>query len=248
MARVRNLNQHGFDHGQVQASRHPIVQKTRVLQSAIITVNVFFVERPADALGHTTLHLAFNIARMNGRTDILNRRIAKNIDLAGLLINRDIHHMGGKGRTNATRVDRRPSHDWPTRTRQFAREFFEGHGLVAVSRTGEYAILKRDFISFDFPRLRSTLFQLTEHILSRFVYRSPGGKGHPTATGHIGMTNGLGIRHNGVNFFCGQTQDLSRNHGARRPRATNIDRTGYDIGRAITINRHTAVPTSWTAV
>lgn len=40
----------GIDKRQVRADGNPIIEKARILQPAIVPVNVFFIECPADAL------------------------------------------------------------------------------------------------------------------------------------------------------------------------------------------------------
>ena len=69
-----------------------------------------------------------------------------------------------------------------------------------------------------------------------FIHGRPGSKGDPAAAGHIRMPNGFGIGHDRMDFFCLEAEHLRRNHGAGRPRATNIGRTGHHIGGAVSIN------------
>ena len=73
---VRHLDQDRVDHRQVGANRHAVVEEAWVLQAAVLVVDVFLIERPADALRHTALHLALNIRGMYGPAHILDRRVA----------------------------------------------------------------------------------------------------------------------------------------------------------------------------
>src|SRR5262245_43365648 len=84
VARVRHLDDHGVDHGQIGGDRHAIVEEAWVLQLAVAAVDVLLVERPADALRHAALELAFDVARVDGTTSVLDRRVAHHRHLASL--------------------------------------------------------------------------------------------------------------------------------------------------------------------
>ena len=62
MIRVGYLNQDRLDHGDVGRHGHAVVEEACVLQFAIFTIDVLFIERPADTLHNTALYLTFNIA------------------------------------------------------------------------------------------------------------------------------------------------------------------------------------------
>ena len=61
---VGNLEDHRVDEGQVGADRDAIIEEARILQTAILAVNILLVERPADALRGTALILALDIGRI----------------------------------------------------------------------------------------------------------------------------------------------------------------------------------------
>src|SRR5207302_5322607 len=82
-----------------------VVEKARIFEASVLVVDIFLVERPADALGNPALHLALDIARMDRPTDILDRGVAQDLDVAGLAIDLDIADMGGETRPLALRVD-----------------------------------------------------------------------------------------------------------------------------------------------
>ena len=63
--RVGDLEDLRVDERQVGADRNPVVQEPRVLQQPVVTVDVFLVQRPANALRGTTLELPFDIVRVN---------------------------------------------------------------------------------------------------------------------------------------------------------------------------------------
>ena len=73
---IRHLDQDRVDHRQVGANRYAVVEEAWVLQAAVLVVDVFLIERPADALRHTALHLALNIRGMYRPAHILDRRVA----------------------------------------------------------------------------------------------------------------------------------------------------------------------------
>src|SRR5258708_18710494 len=114
MPRVRDLDQDRVDHRHVGADRHAIVEEARVLQMAIPIVDVFLAERPADALRHTALHLALDIGGMYRPADVLYRRVAQNLDVAGLRVDLDIANMRREARPLALRVDLHLGADRPS--------------------------------------------------------------------------------------------------------------------------------------
>ena len=70
------------------------------MQPPIGAVDVFLVQRPADALRGTTLILPFDIGRVDRSACVLHHKIAQNRGSTGLGINFDINHMRAKAGTN----------------------------------------------------------------------------------------------------------------------------------------------------
>jgi hypothetical protein len=64
--RVRVLDHDRLDHRQVGGDRHAVIEEARVIEPAVLVVDVFLVERPADPLLDAALDLALDIARVNG--------------------------------------------------------------------------------------------------------------------------------------------------------------------------------------
>jgi hypothetical protein len=95
----------------VEAGRHAIIQQTRVEQVPLLVIDVLFVQSPAHPLRHAALHLSLDIARMNRRANVLHRRVAQNLHLAGLGVNFHVHDVRGKGRPPFYRFDGRARHD-----------------------------------------------------------------------------------------------------------------------------------------
>ena len=98
MARVRHLDEDRVDHRHVGRDRAAVVEKARVIHAALLVVDVFLVERPADALGDAALDLALDIGWMDRAADILRRGVAQHRDMAGLGIDLDIADMRREGR------------------------------------------------------------------------------------------------------------------------------------------------------
>ena len=87
-----------------------VVEKARIIQPTLLVVDVFLVERPADALGHAALNLAFDITRMDRSADILRRGVAQHRDMPGLGIDLDIADMGREGGPGSLRIELTPRH------------------------------------------------------------------------------------------------------------------------------------------
>src|SRR4029077_7388007 len=85
--------------------RDAIVEEARVLEAAILVVDVLLAERPADALGHAALHLALDVVGMDRAPDILDRGIAQDLDVPGFAVDLYIADMGREARPLALRVD-----------------------------------------------------------------------------------------------------------------------------------------------
>ena len=106
MARVRYLDQDRIDHRQIGSDRHAVVEVSRVFEAPLLVVDVFLVERPADALRHATLDLALDIGGMDRAADILHGGVAQDLDVAGFAIDLDVANMGCPAGARALRVDR----------------------------------------------------------------------------------------------------------------------------------------------
>ena len=60
-----------LDHRQVGRDRAAIIQEARVIELTFGVVDIFLVQRPADALHDAALDLAFHVAGMDGAPDVL---------------------------------------------------------------------------------------------------------------------------------------------------------------------------------
>src|SRR6202011_4300422 len=82
-----------------------------------LVVDVLLVQRPADALGHAALHLALDIARVDGAADVLHRGVADDAHDAEFGIHFDIADVGAKTALGAFGVELHAGADRPAHLR-----------------------------------------------------------------------------------------------------------------------------------
>ena len=92
-------------------------------------VDVFLVERPADALRDAALDLPLDIARVDGTADVLRGDETQHRHLAGLRIDLDVAELGGEAGRHAVGVDRRCGDDRPAGRRPLGGNLLERSGL-----------------------------------------------------------------------------------------------------------------------
>ena len=108
------LDDDGIDHGKVEAGRHPVVEEGGVHHHAVVAHVILFVQRPSDALGAATLHLALDVARVNGFARVLNDGEPQDVDLAGVGIDLHVDDVSGErasAGSETARVERAAAHD-----------------------------------------------------------------------------------------------------------------------------------------
>ena len=93
MAGIRHFHYNRVDHGQIACHRYPVIQETRVLQPSVLAIDVFLVQRPANALRRASLILALYIGWMNRLARILNNRIARDFRGSRFAVNLSIDNM-----------------------------------------------------------------------------------------------------------------------------------------------------------
>ncbi len=91
--RIWHLDDHCVDHREIRRHRHAVVEEARVLDHTVLVEDVLLVERPSDPLGRTALHLALDVARVDGFAGVLNGRVAEHRDPAGFWIDLDVTHV-----------------------------------------------------------------------------------------------------------------------------------------------------------
>src|SRR5262249_61578289 len=82
-----------------------------VVQPPAGIINALLVESPADPLGHAALHLALDVAWMDGATDVLECGVAQNGHLARLGIDLNIANVRSEPRPCTSGVNRAASID-----------------------------------------------------------------------------------------------------------------------------------------
>src|SRR5262249_28894252 len=70
------------EQGDMPGTGHAVVEEAWVAQPPAGIINALLVESPADPLGHAALHLALDVAWMDGATDVLECGVAQNGHLA----------------------------------------------------------------------------------------------------------------------------------------------------------------------
>src|SRR5262249_23503374 len=102
---IGHFHDHRIDHRQVGGDGNAVIEEAGVLQPAILAVDVFLVDRPADALGSTALILAFDLAWMDRLAGILHNCVARHHGAARLLIHLGIDDVGCEADARALGID-----------------------------------------------------------------------------------------------------------------------------------------------
>jgi hypothetical protein len=118
--RVRDLDEDRLDHRHVGRDRHPVVEEAGVVEPAIAIVDVFLVERPADALRDAALDLALDIGGVDRLADILRCDKAQDRHLAGLGIDLDIAELRRETGRHAAGIEGGGGGDRPAGSAFFA--------------------------------------------------------------------------------------------------------------------------------
>ena len=211
MTRIRHFDQDCIDHRHVRGYRHAIVEEAGVLQASFLVVDVFLVQRPTDTLHRAALQLTFDIGRMNGGTDVLNRRIAQDFHKARFRIDFDVADMRAEARPRALCVDVGLAADRAAGLAGHARDVSDRERLVLIGLNGNRdAVLPFDLIGIDFPDLGGALLELLDDILCGFNHGLAGREGHAAAAGQIAIGHRLGVGDQGLNFVDVDAQHFRR--------------------------------------
>src|SRR5207248_8696627 len=115
-----------------RGNRHAVVEEAWIFEAAVLVVDIFLVERPANALGDPALHLAFDIAGVDRAADILDRRVPQDLDVAGLAVDLDIANMGREARALALGIDLHLGADRAAGAGRLARDLRQRQRLEAA--------------------------------------------------------------------------------------------------------------------
>src|SRR5262249_37409406 len=135
---------------------------------------------------YAALHLPLDIGGGDRAADILDRRVAQDLDVAGLFVDLDIADVGRETRRLALRIDLHLGADRTAGARCFAGdsrhdERFDAPG-IRTSGVG-LAVLPLDCLGADVPYDRGALLQLLDNFLRRLSYCHAAGKGDAAASG-----------------------------------------------------------------
>ena len=239
MVRVGHFDDDGFDVRQVGRHRDAVVQEAGVRKTAVIVVDVFLVEGPADTLGDTALHLAFDIARMDRLAGVLRHDEAQHRDLAGVGIDLDIAEGRGEARCLAAGGDRVRRADRPARGTRLGGEVFQRQWFeladIAARRLG-VAVLPVDAFDVDIPDLRGTAAQLDDDLLAGADHRYAAGVGHARAAGDVGVGYRGGVADRGADMVVRNAQRFRRHDRHRGARAADVRAAGGSGDRAVGVD------------
>src|SRR5438270_1503909 len=236
MARRRHFDDACLDPWQVETGWHPVVEQPAVTQDAFFVVKVLFVQCPPDALRGASLHLTFDIARMDSSSDILCNGCTQDIHFSGIRIDLDVYCASGEGWAHASCVDRCATRNWTTGSRQAPGHFFNGHGLDAITLGAELAIVEGDFLGLLLPQFCGAFLELAYHVLGGFVCCPSRGERRTAAAGHIGMPDRIRVGDKRTHIISIKAQHLRGDHCLCGSGSTNIDGADYDTRGPISVD------------
>ena len=152
----------GFDHRQVEAGRHPIVEQPDIAQHALGVVEVFLVERPSEALRGATLHLAFDVAGMNRLAGVLRNGARRTCTLPVSGSTSTSTSVAAKaGPTLRALMRARVPMTGPPVRASLRASCFTVIGLMPSPSALNSAVVEFDFLGLLLPDLGGALLQLT---------------------------------------------------------------------------------------
>ena len=104
MGGVGHFHDHRVDHGQVQTSGHAVIQEAGIGHLALIVEEVLLIQRPADPLDRSSLHLAFHVAGVDGLSSVLQRGVSEDFHFAGLGVYLHVYDVYREAGTSASGV------------------------------------------------------------------------------------------------------------------------------------------------
>src|SRR5262249_35781085 len=122
---IWHFDHDGVDHRQVRTHWHAIVEEAGVIDLALLVVDVFLVQRPADALADAALELALDIARMNGAADVLDCGVADHSDDAQVDVDLHIGDVRTEAAFGAHGVELHTGADRSTHRWSFLRKLLQ---------------------------------------------------------------------------------------------------------------------------
>ena len=209
VGRVGHLDDLCVDHRQIRGDRDAVVQKSGVLEHAVAVVDVLLVQRPADALDGSALHLTFNVVWMDGLAGVLDRREAVHGGAAGLPIDLDVRHVHGERRAGTLSVQRRTTRDRAASAGRVAGQVGERQRLdvhVDAGHRARLAFGPLDLILVDPPGQRSAGLELADHVLARLDHRHAGGERRAAASRRRAIAGAVRVADADADALVGHAQ------------------------------------------
>ena len=241
MARVGHFDQHRLDHRHVRGDGHAVIQEPGVLHLALVVVDVFLVQRPTDALRRAALDLAFDVAGVDRLADILDRGVALDRDVTGLLIDRHVADVRAEAGAGALRVHRHLGVDRAAGAGRLQRQRGQ---IQRLERTGvgtgrkRLAVLPLDRFDRDLPGRGGAPLELIDDLFGRLRRRHAGGEGHAGAAGQEGEADRGGVGDHRADPFGRHAEHLGHHHADGRARAADIRAAGRGGDRAVLVDVH----------
>ena len=140
-------------------------------------------------------------------------------------------------------VDRATADDRPAGLGQLAGDLLETDRLpFGPGQRRPVAVF--DLFGFDIPQHRGPLAKLSLDIFCGLDRCQPRGVAGPAATGHVGVTDAVGVHDRRRDILSCDSQDLGQLHCHRGPGAADIARP-FDQGhRAAVSYTHLTLPTN----
>ena len=107
---------------------------------ALIVGVILFVERPADALHRAALYLTFHVGGMDGLAGVLNRSVANDFHLAGVLVNFHVNDVNADAGAGSAGVDAAAPHDGASGRHLAGGQLLKGHLQLVVGPMLEHAV------------------------------------------------------------------------------------------------------------
>src|SRR3974390_1699451 len=192
MAGIRHFAHHRLDHRQVGGYWNPIIEKARIFHVPFRIVDVFLVERPADALRNAALDLPFDITRVDRPTDVLRGDETQHGHLARLRIDFDVAELSAEAGCHDGRINCRFGDDGPARRCPLLRDILNRERLeitdIAACRLGA-TIFPSHAIWVDVSHLGCTETTPLDYLFGRVDPGEAGGEGDARSAGQMSISH-----------------------------------------------------------
>src|SRR5215813_888323 len=170
MLRVRHLHEHGVNHRHVRGYGHTVVEEARVLELAVLAVDVLLIEGPADSLHGSALILPLDVGGMQRAAGVLGYRVAQDRRAPCLRIDLEIDEVRAEARPRPLRVEAADASDGSARLARDLGEVGDGHGLHLLGESAEGpdgATGELDLLWLGLPQLAGPRAELALDLLRR---------------------------------------------------------------------------------